>query len=504
MLKWILNKGLRFQIILVLSLALSVPAAALVWNIIVPSKMGDAIRTMQEDKSRNLLEYIDETIDKKEISNLNNMDNAEKVISSSLKPLSRTVRDMRIGIYLSSNNKRYTYGRLVDRRPHKKGEEVNYDAIDKELEDSFKKIVKIKVDRVNYINWEDGELQRYFHPITLNNQVIAVTWSDTILPPEINLNRKIVTSLLFMLPLGLIISLLLMIAIIKNLNNNIKKIKHGLESMSKDLSYRIESMGGDIGEVVESINNMAEALQKKEKLEEELARAEKLASLGQMISGVAHEIRNPLSIIRGTVQLMERDFKDDSRLTEYIRIVKDQSDRESKVIQELLDYSRPAKQMLMKMNINVLIRSVLTFTNKYIQEKHVILKKELNEEIPIVYIDCDKIKQVFVNIIINACEAMENGGTLTIGTREDNGFIICTFEDTGIGMDKAQMKNIFNPYYTTKPNGTGLGLSISNGIIELHGGHIEVISKKGEGSKFIIKIPCYKKESEDIGENFGN
>lgn len=497
--KWILNKGLKFQIILVLILALSVPAAVLLWNVLVPSKMSDAVRTMQEDKSKNLLQYIDETIDKKQISNASNIDNAESIISSSIDSRSRATRDARIGIYLTSNKERYTYGKLMDRRPNILTEQINYVNIEKGIEESFKKVIKTKVDKVDYIDLDGREVQRYFHPIIFNEKVIAVTWSDAFLPPEINAYRKTLFSLFFIVPLGLLISLLLLIAIIKNLNNNIKKINLGLEAMSSDLSSRIEDMGGDIGKVVESINNMAETLQKKEKLEEQLARAEKLASLGHMISGVAHEIRNPLGIIRGTVQLMERDFKSDIRLTEYVKIIKEQSDRESKVLQELLDYARPSKQILIQMDINVLIRSVLSFTNKYIQEKHVEVISEYAEKIPLVYIDCDKIKQVLVNIIINAYEAMENGGTITIRTREDNGFIVSTFEDTGTGMDETQLKNIFNPYYTTKPNGTGLGLSISNGIIELHGGNIEVSSKKGEGSKFIIKLPCVKKDGEDIG-----
>lgn len=492
MLKWILNKGLRFQIILVLCLALSVPTAVLVWNVAVPSNMSEAVRSMQKDKSKNLLEYVDETIDKKQISNFNNIDNAESLISSSLEPLSRTVRDTRIGIYVSSNKKRYTYGKMVDSRPHRKTEEINYADIESGIDESLKAVIATKADRVDYIEIDGRDIQRYFHPIAINEKIVAVAWSDNFLPPELNANRKILISLFFIVPLGLIISLILLIAIIKNLNNNIIKIKYGLESMSSDLSSRIEDMGGDIGKVVESINIMAETLQKKEKLEEELVRAEKLVALGHMISGVAHEIRNPLGIIRGTVQLMERDFKNDERLTEYVRIVKEQSDRESKVIQELLDYARPPKQILFQMDINVLIRSVLSFTNKYIQDKHVCLVCQYQEKISLVNIDCDKIKQVFVNIIINDCEAMENGGTLTIRTKEENGFIVSTFEDTGAGMDETQMKNIFNPYYTTKPNGTGLGLSISNGIIESHGGNIEVSSKKGKGSKFIVKLPNCK------------
>jgi len=387
----------------------------------------------------------------------------------------------------------------MDRRGNKKAEEINYTYIDNNIEISLKTVQGTKGDKVEYINYQEKEIQRYFHPLSLNDKVIAVTWSDNLLPPELKTTRNIFISLVFIVPLGLIISLLLLIAIIRNLNNNIKKIKHALETMSTDLSYRIEPMGGDIGSVADSINTMAEELEKKEKLEEQLARTEKLASLGQMISGVAHEIRNPLGIIRGTVQLMERDFKNDTRLAEYIKIVKEQSDRESKVIQELLDYARPSKQILLEIDINMLIKSVLSFTNKYIQDKHVKIINELQEKMSLVNIDCDKIKQVFVNIIINACEAMENGGILKISTKEENGFIITSFEDNGAGMDAEEIKNIFNPYYTTKASGTGLGLSISNGIIQLHGGSIEVTSKKGEGSKFIIKIPIYKREGENIG-----
>ena len=498
MMKWILNRGLKFQIILALVLALSVPAAVLLWNVFIPSKMSDAVKSMQEDRSKDLLVYIDGTIDKNRLKISIVKATKRSVIPSSLEPLSRTVRDTRIGIYITFNRKRYTYGKLIDRGSGK-GYEVNYTLIDKGINESFQNVIKTKVDRVDYVYLNGRDIQRCFHPIILNGKVISVIWSDTLLPLQLNTNRQILSVLIFIVPLGLILSFLLLIAIIKNQSSSIKKIKKGLVEMSRDLSIRIEDRGGDIGSIAYSINNMAENLQQKEKIEEKLARAEKLAALGHLISGVAHEIRNPLGIIRGTVQLMERDFKNDEDLSEYIRIVKEQSDRESKVIQELLDYARPSKHVLFQMDINVLIRSVLSFTNKYIQDRKVTLRSDFYENIPLVNIDCDKIKQVFVNIIINACEAMENGGTLSIETKSDNGFIVSTFCDTGEGMDEIQMRNIFDPYNTTKPNGTGLGLSISNGIIEAHGGSIEVTSKKGEGSKFVIKLPCHVEEGEDIG-----
>jgi signal transduction histidine kinase len=114
-------------------------------------------------------------------------------------------------------------------------------------------------------------------------------------------------------------------------------------------------------------------------------------------------------------------------------------------------------------------------------------------------IDCDKIKQVFVNLIINACEAMESGGSLTIETKTEGDLIKISFKDTGTGMDEKQMKNLFNPYYTTKPRGTGLGLAISNGIVEMHGGHIEVFSKTNEGSTFIVALPNNNEDGDIIG-----
>jgi two-component system, NtrC family, sensor histidine kinase HydH len=501
MLKWILNKGLRFQIILILTLVLTVPAAVVVWNVLVPSKMVTAVRTMQENKLNNLLAYIDDNIDKTELTNVNgNIVNIPKVegdITSKLSQLSRTARGTNIGMYLPVNKSSYSFGMLFNDEPYSNHEPLQVEDMVKGLNEDLNQVLKSKTDKIDYISYRgDKEILRCLHPIIYNNRVVAVAWADTLIPPELNYGKSIILYIFLLGPIGFLVGFILMIAIVKNLNNNISKIRNGLELMSNDFSYRIENMGGDIGKVVESINTMAGFLEKKEQIEEHLQRAEKLASLGQMISGVAHEIRNPLGIIRGTVQLMEKNFKNVEGLDEYVKIVKEQSDRENKVIQELLDYSRPSKQLMMQMNINLLINDILSFTNKYIQDRHVKLNLALEDDLPEIMMDCDKIKQVFVNIIINACEAMEAGGTLNIKTIKDSRWIKIYFEDTGVGMDEVQMKNIFNPYYTTKPKGTGLGLAISNGIIEMQGGYIEVTSKKGEGSIFVVALPCSDKDGE--------
>lgn len=488
MLKWILNKGLRFQIILILLIVLIVPAGVLMWSILLPSKVGNVFRTMQEDRQSNLLLYIEENMNKQQLYNLNEnigdtSRDAEELILK-LKSFSRTVRETSLGIYLPKYKKSYTFGNT-----HNDVMSLTQGEVPSEFSNSLNEVATTQKDKVQYINYKNREILMCFHPIKYNSAVIAVSWDATAIPPEFNSNKSIRAYVFIFGPVGLMIGLILMIVIVDNSNKNINKIKRGLELMSSDLSYRIESMEGDIGKVSKSINIMANSLENKEKLEEQLKRSEKLASLGQMISGVAHEIRNPLSIIRGTVQLMERNFKNVEGLEEYVKIVKEQSDRENNVIQELLDYARPSKQLMMLMDINILIKGVLSFTNKYIGEKHVVLNLELQEEMPELLMDSDKIKQVFVNMILNACEAMEDGGNLKIRTEVDDKWVRTFFEDTGVGMDEVQMKNIFNPYYTTKPRGTGLGLAISNGIVEMHGGYIKVTSKKGIGSNFVVELP---------------
>lgn len=498
MLKWILNKGLRFQIILILLIVLMVPVGVLTWSIVFPSKASKVFRTMQEDRQSNLLLYIDENMDKEQLYNLNqNSGNTSKEgdeLISKLKSFSRTVRETSLGIYLPKYKKIYTVGNI-----HNNVMSLPQDQLGSELFHSLDEVAGTQKDKVQYIKYKNRDILICFHAIKYKSSVTAVTWNVTAIPPEFRYERPVLAYVGIFGPAGLIIGLILMIIIVNNSNKNIYKIGKGLELMSSDLSYRLGPMEGDIGKVAKSINIMANSLEKKEELEVQLKRSEKLASLGQMISGVAHEIRNPLSIIRGTVQLMEKNFKNVEGLEEYVKIVKEQSDRENNVIQELLDYARPSKQLMMHMDINSLIKGVLSFTNKYIGEKHVKLILELEENMPELLMDCDKIKQVFVNMILNACEAMEEGGTLTIRTEKDDRWVKTYFEDTGVGMDEAEMKNIFNPYYTTKPKGTGLGLAISNGIVEMHGGYIKVTSKKGEESNFVVELPISKKEGDSVG-----
>jgi two-component system, NtrC family, sensor histidine kinase HydH len=507
MLKKFLNKSLKFQILFIVAIVISVPIVVTAWNVLTPSNVSNTLKSMHEERLKNLLVYFDENLNKQEIYNLKNLKNSEEKLQNieeslkvKLEPHSRLINGTRLGIYIISNDKNYTLGyngedKIQPRfRADFPPEEIKVD-----LERDINETIRTKEDNTYYKTDSKFEMLRCLRPVILNGEVIAVIWDEVVLPPNLNAIRRSITYTFVLAIFGLTLGLSLMLIILRNLNMNVLKIRTGLEKVSDNLSYRIEDMGGDLGKIAGSINKMTETLEQKEKLEEQLVRADKLASLGHMISGVAHEIRNPLGIIRGTVQLMERDFKKIKGIEEYIRIIKEQSDRENRVIQELLDYARPSRQILSEADINSLINSVLAFTNKYMQEKQIRFELMLKENLPSFIIDSDKIKQVFVNVIINACEAMEKGGTLSISTEVDTKYIKIYFQDTGIGMEEQQIKNIFNPYFSTKPNGTGLGLSISNGIVEMHGGSIEVSSKKGEGSTFIINLPYNNKDGEVSG-----
>jgi signal transduction histidine kinase len=501
MLARFLNKSLKFQILFTIIIVISVPVVVTVLNVLVPSNVSNTIKSMHEERLINLLNYFDETITKEEIYSLRNnpesFSGIEKRFRAKLEPNMRFINGTKLGIYTVFDNKNYVLSNQRDDRQYTEFKtDFPMEEIKGDLQNYIDDTIQVQKDRTVFKTYGNLEMLRCLRPMTLNGEIIAVVWDEVVLPPNVNIARRTFTYTLVFVVFSLILGLFLLITILKNLTKNVVKIRMGLEIMSEDLSYRIENMGGDLGKISDSINKMTEVLEQKEKLEEQLARADKLASLGQMISGVAHEIRNPLSIIRGTVQLMERDFKEVKDLKEYVRIIKEQSDRENRVIQELLDYARPSRQILLDININILIHSVLAFTNKYIQNKHVKLELDLDDTLPTLTIDGDKIKQVFVNIIINACESMENGGTLSIRTAKEDKWVKTYFEDTGVGMDELQVKSIFNPYYSTKPKGTGLGLSISNGIIEIHNGSIEVSSKKGEGSVFVVKLPYKKKDGE--------
>lgn len=506
--KLFLKRSLRFQIITVVLIAIIVPTLGLFYNLMLSNSREKIIIQDNIVRIKDTNDYIDKelTPDKLDtISKIQSKDEDTTQITAILQditaPLINANRTVKVGFYHVSLKHSYTFG-----RPNKViGVGSNQDSgdvyFDKNINSQTQWSINNREDRTMTSQDNRGVIIRYTHPIFRNDEVVMVVWQEVPITDDILVDRKMQNYIWIFVFSGTVIGILLTFIILRNMIANMNKVIKGLEAMEKDLGVRIEPINGEFGRIAKSINVMRNALLEKEKLEERLRKTEKLVALGQLVSGVAHEIRNPLGIIRATVQVMEKEFSEMEELKEYIRVVKEQSDRENKVIQELLDYARPSKTKLQITNMNEVIESTLTFTKYYVQDKHIEIEVDCSNNLPPILIDEQKIKQVFINLIINACDAMSKGGRLNIETFTEQQYSCIRFADNGIGMDEAQIKNIFNPYYTTKARGTGLGLTISNGIIEMHGGYIDVKSVKGEGSEFTVHLPLSKGDSSKEDRN---
>jgi signal transduction histidine kinase len=232
---------------------------------------------------------------------------------------------------------------------------------------------------------------------------------------------------------------------------------------------------------------------------------DRLATLGEMSAGLAHEIRNPLAAIKGAIQYLDPGkLPPDDR--EFLEIMVDEVDRLNTVVSQFLDYSRPLRPTLAPTDVN----DVLTRTFKLLQAErpeNVTLSLELADWLPRVQADAEQLRQVFLNLALNAFQAMPRGGRLTVSTyasRDEVSFwreggrrgdlVEIRFRDSGPGIPEDAQESIFVPFYTTKEKGTGLGLAICQRIIKAHQGSIVVHSSPGEGAEFVISLPGLREE----------
>jgi signal transduction histidine kinase len=225
-------------------------------------------------------------------------------------------------------------------------------------------------------------------------------------------------------------------------------------------------------------------------------RADRLAITGQLAAGAAHEIRNPLTAIRSTIQYLGKGIKDQTKL-EMINELIEEVDRINKIVQGLLTISKPPELETTKVNIEELLQQTLTLLRDTITRKQIQTTINTNLRNTTITADPSQLKQVLLNIILNAIEAMENTPTKQLTINLDPGrtinyqsrYIMITITDTGKGIPQSDAENIFNPFYTTKKDGTGLGLSITYNIINRHGGELEITSPPGKGTTATIKLP---------------
>jgi hypothetical protein len=235
-----------------------------------------------------------------------------------------------------------------------------------------------------------------------------------------------------------------------------------------------------------------EDITEKTLMEEQLMQTEKLSSIGLLAAGVAHEINTPLTGISSYTQMLLKDTDNDERRKAILRKIEKQTFRAAEIVGELLSFSRLGGGEFTAVDINQIIHDSLSLLDHQLDGSRVKVARDLSEALPPVYGDTGKLQQVFVNLFLNARDAMPTGGKLDIHTDMDDSMVVVDISDTGGGIPKEYLKRIFDPFFTTKGigKGTGLGLAVSYGIIQEHGGGIFVESDAGKGTRFTLKLPA--------------
>jgi two-component system NtrC family sensor kinase len=270
----------------------------------------------------------------------------------------------------------------------------------------------------------------------------------------------------------------------------IRKVKRGR------LEERMEVDSEDeLGELARAFNRMTSIIKHNKEIEANLAQQGKMASLGILSSGVAHEINNPLGVILGYASYLEGKLTEDDPNYNYIHEIKRESKRCKKIVQDLLSYARTPRSELEDTDINLVIDQIVDFAANHTDMHHVSVVKDFSPGIPHIMVDADQMRQVAINLILNAGAAMPAGGKLIVRTcRDDEGYATIIFQDNGAGIPPENLGKIFEPFFTTKARGTGLGLAITRQIIEQHQGKIEIDSEVGQGTTVIIKLPINREE----------
>jgi two-component system NtrC family sensor kinase len=245
------------------------------------------------------------------------------------------------------------------------------------------------------------------------------------------------------------------------------------------------------------INSRKAALDEKERTQKQLIQSEKLAALGIVAAGIAHEVKNPLAIIIQGVEYLKSSTGSDTHLVEVINKINKSAFRADSIIKGLLSFTRQMPIQAQQVDIGPVIEETLSFIEHQLKLKHIKLVTQFSPDLPKVTIDINQIKQVFLNILLNAIDAIQDGGTLTIsadaaGSAPAERQLRIIVADTGCGIASDKLEKVFDPFYTTKDStgNAGLGLSITKGIIDKHHGTVRIESEVDKGTRVIVGLPA--------------
>jgi hypothetical protein len=263
-----------------------------------------------------------------------------------------------------------------------------------------------------------------------------------------------------------------------------------------DVRVSFSSRNDEIGDLGRGFNHMMQQLREsREEIERlhrtQMSRAEHLATLGELATGLAHEIRNPLAGIAGVIEIVSRDLPSTSPARAVIKDVRLEIAQINRIVTDLLETARPHPPQIRLSNLNTTVEHAVMLARQQVLSKPIKIELQKAPDLPEVEHDSDQIHQVLLNLLLNAVQAVTGSGTVNveIGSQAQDGFASVVVRDNGRGISPLHLSNIFRPFYTTKGNGTGLGLSLARRIVEEHHGRIEVASAVGKGSEFTVLLP---------------
>lgn len=338
--------------------------------------------------------------------------------------------------------------------------------------------------------------------ITIPLQIYGKSWGALKMGFDSEQTRaKIIQLFFFLIALTVIVVVIILAVIYFLIDRLTKSLSQLVSEMNRiDLEnnspMQMKAGNDEIGFLVNNFEKMKQRLaQSRRQLleaQKQIFHAEKLASVGRLASGVAHEINNPLNGIKNCLYAMEREPENLAQTKTYLELANEGIDHIALIVQKLLGFSRQQSKQISKINLNEDIEKVISLLQYRLEKNNIEISTDLAPNLPPIQADSHLIQEVIMNLLLNSFDSIEDNGKITVITAlKDNDSVYLEISDDGAGIDAANLDNIFDPFFTTKDDGqgTGLGLSVSLGIVENHGGKISVTSTQGKNTTFHVTLP---------------
>ncbi|MFZ4619332.1 MAG: two-component system sensor histidine kinase NtrB [Bacteroidota bacterium] len=363
------------------------------------------------------------------------------------------------------------------------------------------KSIKMRQSLIEFHSFDFAVFPLASEPLVIRNKVVGGTWSRIHVERELPSSKLLkVLNFSAIVAIGALGAALILLWIRRR---HVNAIRAGLDQVRLDPSYRLPLESGVYGAIASSINSMVDAMmkeqRKREQLERDIHQQDKMATLGKLIAGVAHEVKTPLAVIKTRIQMWQRDLRQVSNDEDNERMISDESmelvvkeiNRLSNLVKRLLVFAKPTQNIFQRHSINDVIRQTAQIIQLEAESKSISIVLRCSDSIPMMQFDHHAMEQVCLNISMNAVESMQQNGILTIATNlsGDGSSAVIFISDTGKGIPEELRHKIFDPFFTTKEHGVGLGLSISYEIVKAHGGKIEFIPVDGPGAACSITLP---------------